>query len=280
MNINGYEIKDGILDLRDAPLTVIDDKAFTSCRSLREVYLPAGIEYIGNWAFAKCISLETVRFACDFRSGLFGRDVFKGCEALRSIEFADFDSITAQLLALCTNRLYYDHLLRSEDVSQRSWYEKWDICLATKLKSDDAEAKMSAALCGEEDISYDGIGSVDGEMPGEGADFVSKEAYNRSALCYMRLSSNRFISEHMRRMMEEHILSNSFSNGDESSFNAIFEECGGDLSYLQIYLDIVKPEKDMIMKMTAALPPSEVVARSYLIKKAGSGGDVFDDMML
>ncbi len=169
---NCYEIKDGILDLKDAPLSIIENKEFWSQRALRKVILPAGIEHIGDWAFAKCINLETVEFACDFRPGLFGRDVFKGCESLRSVAFAGMDETTALFLALCANRLPYDHLIRSEDVGQKSWYEKWDICLASKLKSDDAEAKMSAALCGEEDISYDGIGSVDGEMPGASADYV------------------------------------------------------------------------------------------------------------
>ena len=146
---------------------IIDNKAFWADRALREVTVQAGIRHIGDWAFAKCVNLERVTFEDDFRPGLFGRDVFKGCDKLAAVSFADTDDVTAHFLALCANRLGFDSLIRSDDVGQKSWYEKWDICLVTRIKSDDAEAKMSAALCGEEDISYDGIGSIDGEMSGK-----------------------------------------------------------------------------------------------------------------
>ena len=277
---NYCEIRDGILDLKDAPLRIIGNKEFWSQRALRKVIIPAGMEHIGDWAFAKCINLETVEIEDAFRPGLFGRDVFKGCESLRGISFAGMDETTALFLALCANRLPYDHLIRSEDVGEKSWYEKWDISLVAKLKSDDAEAKMSAALCGEEDISYDGIGSVDGEMPGESADYVSKEEYNKSALCYIRLAHDRYLSDEVRGLVEDHIRRNRFDNGGGSSFFAIFEECGSNISYLQTYLDITDPDKDAIAAMTAALSPSEVVARSYLIGHSSRHGSVLDDLML
>ena len=280
MNVNGYEVTDGVLDLRDTVVTVIDNKAFWAQRPIREVLMPVGITHIGDWAFAKCSNLEKISFADDFRPGLFGRDVFKGCDNLLSISFADTDDVTARFLALCANRLGFDRLIQSDDVGKKSWYEKWDICLATRIKSDDAEAKMSAALCGEEDISYDGIGSVDGEMPGEGADFVSKEAYNRSVLCYIRLSEDRYLDDDTRRLLTEHILENSFNKGTCSSFNAIFEECEGSLSYLRMYLDIVRPDRDTLFEMIEALGPSNVAARSYLIKESNSGSDPLADMML
>ncbi len=277
---NCYEIKDGILDLKDAPLSIIENKGFWSQRSLKKAVLPAGIEHVGDWAFAKCVNLEAVEFPCDFRPGLFGRDVFKGCESLRSVTFMGMDGATSLFLALCANRLLYDHLIRSEDVGQKSWYEKWDICLASRLKSDDAEAKMRAALCGEEDISYDGIGSVDGEMPGESADYVSKEEYNKSALCYIRLEHDVFLSDDTRDLIEDHVRKNRFGSGSGSSFYAIFEECGGNISYLETYLDIVKPDKDTLAAMTASLSPSEVVARSYLIGRSSDAVGGLDDLML
>ncbi len=260
--------------------SVIANKEYLSRRELRQVVIGQEIEHIGDWAFAKCTNLASVEFECDFRPGLFGRDVFKGCESLRTVAFADTDEMTSLFLALCANRLPYDHLIRSDDVGQKSWYEKWDICLETKLKSDDAEAKMSAALCGEEDISYDGIGSVDGEMPGESADFVSKEEYNKSALCYIRLSNDKYLSDQTRRLIEDHIRKNSFGNGNGSSFYAIFEECESDISYLKMYLDIVDPDKETLSEMTAALAPSEVVARSYLIGHSSDSGSGLDDLLL
>ena len=280
MNVNGYEVTDGVLDLSDTAVTVIDNKAFWAGRPIREVIMPAGITHIGDWAFSKCSNLEKVTFADDFRPGLFGRDVFKGCDNLLSISFPDMDDVTARFLALCANRLGFDRLIQSDDVGKKSWYEKWDICLATRIKSDDAEAKMSAALCGEEDISYDGIGSIDGEMPGEGADFVSKEAHNKSVLCYIRLENDRYLADETRALLEEHIINNRFGSTNGCSFSAIFEECDGNLEYLRIYLDTVKPGRETLSDMIASLGPLHVAARSYLIKESNIDSDPLADMML
>ena len=279
MDMNGYKVEDGVLDLSGSGLTRIDSKAFFNARQLRVVILPKEIEYIGDWAFAKCPNLEKVIFPSSHRPGLFGRDVFGGCGRLSSIEFDDMDESASRLLALCANRLSFDQLIRSDDVGKKSWYEKWDICLATRLKSDDAEAKMSAALCGEEDISYDGIGSVDGEMSGETGDFVQKEEYNRCALCYLRLSNDRYLSENTENIIKQYLFDNRLGAGSEGSFYSIFEECGSDLAFLRIYLDVIKPDKDTLKKMLNNLEPKDVFARSYLIDESNSMGNI-DDLML
>lgn len=279
MNINGYEVIDGVLDLSETSVKRIENKAFWSQKVIRKVILPAGIEYIGDWAFAKCSNLVKIVFGCDFRPGLFGRDVFKGCENLTSVEFANTDRVVSTLLALCANRLPYDHLLRSDDIGQKSWFDKWDICLATRIKSDDAEAKMSAALCGEEDISYDDIGSVDGEMSGETEDYLWKEACRKCSLCYIRLGNDRYLSSETRKLIEDHIFRNRFGEGDGYSFHTIFEE-GENISYLRLYLDIVKCDKQTLSDMINALSPRFVRAKSYLIEESGRTGNILDDLML
>ena len=279
MNIKGYEVHDGVLDLSGTGLTSIENKAFFFEKGIRAVILPSSIEYVGDWAFAKCPNLERVTFPCAHHSGMFGRDVFGGCGRLSLIEFEDMDESAARLLALCANRLSFDQLIRSDDLGSKSWYEKWDICLATRLKSDDAEAKMSAALCGEEDISYDGIGSVDGEMSGETGDFVLKEEYNRCALCYLRLSNDRYLSDNTRNIIEGYLIANRFGAGSEGSFYSIFEECGSDLSFLRIYLDTIKPNRDTLQDMIKTLETKDVYAKSYLIEESNGLGSI-DDLML
>lgn len=280
MNINGFEITDGVLDLVSTPQSVIESKAFLSARAIREVRFSQKVEHIGDWAFAKCRNLTAVTFAGPHRPGMFGRDVFSGCERLRYIGFAGMDEAVSTLLALCANMLGYDHLLRADDVGQKSWYEKWDIALASKLKSDDAEAKMSAALCGEEDISYDGIGSVDGELPGETGDYVLLQEYKKSALCYIRLKHDAYLSDHARGMIEEHIIENRFGIDTGNSFYAIFEECDGDTKFLEMYLDTVKPDRQTLQEMIQALPAKYVQARAYLIRKAGEGNSGLDALIL
>ncbi len=270
MNINGYEVNDGVLDLSGAGVTHIESKAFLSSKTMRTVILPKETDNLGDWAFAKCDNLMSVKFAGDFRPGLFGKDVFGGCGRLSSIEFADQDKATAALLALCANKLPYEHLLRADDVGQKSWYEKWDIGLTAKLKSDDAEAKMSAALCGEEDISYDGIGSVDGEMSGETGDYVQKEEFSKCSLCYIRLSNDKYLSDATRSVITEFIVSNRFGQKSGAAFYSIFEEGDNVLPYLRIYLDIVKPDKAALREMIAAIGQKDVYAVSYLIKESGT----------
>ena len=279
MIINGYEIKDGVLDLENETITIIEDKAFLSARPLRSVILPSSVEHIGDWAFSKCTNLLSVKFAGPHRPGLFGRNVFAGCEKLGRIEFSGSDPVTSKLLALCTNRLAYDHLLRSDDVGLESWYAKWDISLESVLRSDDAQARMSAALCGEEDISYDGIGSVDGEMPGETGDFVQKEEFRKCSLCYIRLSNDRYLREGTRKAIEDHIRSNRLGAGNGSAFYSVFEEGDDVLAYLRIYLDTVKPDARELKEMIAAVPTKDVYARSYLINESGPD-DPFGKLML
>ena len=82
----------------------IENKEFMSDKTIRQITLGPGATHIGDWAFAKCTNLETVSLAYDFRPGVFGRDVFKGCEKLLRVAFSDTDDETASLLALCANK--------------------------------------------------------------------------------------------------------------------------------------------------------------------------------
>lgn len=278
MNFGVYDIKDGILDLSKDAIYRIEDKQFLGNKQVRSVILPDTTEYVGNWAFAKCSNLEEVTFCGTFCPGLFGRNVFAGCEMLSYIRFADTDDTTARLAALSTNILDCDHLLRADDIGQKSWFEKWDISLVSLLKSDDEKNAIAAALCGEEDISYDGIGSVDGELPGESPDFVTKKAYEKCMLCYVRLECDRYISDETRSVINEHIMKNRLGYGCGSSFYSIFAADGSDLSYLKRYIDITNPEREEFTAMISALSPRDVYAMSYLIERSNALSG--DDLML
>lgn len=279
MNINGFEVSDGILDLTGIKGDVIEDKAFLSAKTVRSVKVPKGIVHIGDWAFAKCTHLASVVFEGEHSPGLFGKEVFSGCEMLRSISFAGMDDVTAGYLALCTNKLPFDHLLRSDDIGSKSWYEKWDICLVSTLKSDDEKLRMNAALCGEEDISYDGIGSVDGEMPGQSADYVIKEEFKKCSLSYFRLANDRYLTDDTRAVIERYISGKRWQEGSGSAFYSIFEEGDNALLYLRIYLDIVKPDRQTLLEMTGTVAPKDVYAISCLIKEAGKS-DTLDGLLL
>lgn len=270
-------MREEVLEVSDR---IIENKKYLSRKDIRKIKICRGVEHIGDWAFAKCSNLTEVVFSDGFRPGLFGKDVFTGCEKLKRISFRDTDDETAVLMAVCANKMYYDHLLRADDIGQRSWYEKWDICLISLLKSDDANARMSAALCGEEDISYDGIGSVDGELPGETDDYVRKEEFRKCSLCYLRIINDSYLADITRKAVGNHIRDNSLGNRNGAAFYSMFEEPDSVLRYIGIYLDIIKPDRDMVMKMIAEVPAGNVMASSYLIKEADRKSDILSELLL
>ena len=270
-------MNEDIFEVRDS---IIENKAFLSRKDIRKVKICHGAVHIGDWAFAKCTNLKDVVFEDDFRPGMFGKNVFTGCDSLKSIAFHSMEEVTGKLLAVCVNKMYYDHLLRADDVGQKSWYGKWDISLLSQLKTGDAEARMSAALCGEEDISYDGIGSVDGELPGETDDYVRKEEFRKCSLCYLRLENDLYLLEDTRTAIEEHLLDNALGSRNGAAFYSLFDDSDNTLAYMRIYLDTIKPDREMIMKMIEEVPSANVIAKSYLIRESEKKGDTLSDMLL
>ena len=61
----------------------IADMAFYSMSSVRSLVLPEGLEEIGEFAFAKCVQLESVKIPTTLKTMATG--VFYGCEKLKDI---------------------------------------------------------------------------------------------------------------------------------------------------------------------------------------------------
>lgn len=284
--ICGSEGSDPVLDLTGAPdITVIDRKVFLSCKGLKKVFLPAGIRLLDEWAFSKCSNLKTVRLEGAYAPGILGKGVFKGCERLSSIRFAGMDEDTVHLLALCANLLENEHLLRADDVGSASWYEKWDLYLLSVLATDDAEGSSRVALCGEEDISYDGVGMVDGEMPGETEEYVRQAARNKCMLCFKRLKYSARLSEVARERIGDYLRARRFGSDRPFAWQTLTEDLEGDPEYFRMYLDIVRPNPEEMDEMIRSLNSTRVQARAFLIGEAAKrgstgGGDVFDDLFL
>lgn len=283
-SIVGYEDMGSVLDIQDkTDVETVGKKAFLGCKSLKKVFLPGSIKSLADWSFSKCNNLKSVRIDLPVMSGLFGRGVFEGCEHLKEISFKDAHKDLSVLLAANVNRLPNEHLLRSEDLGQQGWYEKWDIALMALLNTDDAEGSINTLVCGEEDISTDGIGSVDGEMPGETDDFVKRAAKNKCYLCFLRLMHDSFLKEDKRAMFENYIRARGFGNPKDFAWVTLKEDCEGEVDYYKLYLSIVKPSKDDIKGMVADLSSSQVQAKAFLINEAAGNvneSSALDDLML
>lgn len=281
--LSGYEGGDAVLDLSGyGNLTTIDRKAFLSCKILRKLILPASIDSIGDWAFSKCTNLQSVNFVRATGDNMFGKGVFEGCDNLTEISFADSDKGMARLLALTTNRMSNDYLLRSSDLGKKTWYDKWDISLMSVLKLDSNNLEADFATGGEEDLPFVGVGMVDGEMPDEGVDFFKGIEKNKCLLAYIRLMYDANLSDGMREFLCEFIRDRAFGCSPAYAFNTLNEECGGDIEYYKIYMDVVKPDKDTINRMAQSLNATLIQAKAFLIEQAAGGEEssFFDDMML
>jgi len=280
LTVTGFEGMDAVLDLSDfSNIREIGRKAFLFCKSLKRVTLPESIEIVGEWAFSKCSNLKSIKINKAFSGNIFGRSVFEGCESLEKIEFLNSDEGLSKLHALTANMLLNDHLLRGDDLGEDSWYEKWDIYFLSVLMADEKDANINAVVCGEEDISYDGLGSIDGEMSGETGDFVKDFAKNKCLLCYRRLLYDKKLSQDTRDKINSYIRERAFKTETAYSWITLKENCAAQQEYYKIYLDIVKPDKNTLEEMIEDLGSTQVQIKAFLIGEASSslGGDSFFD---
>lgn len=243
----------------------IKSKSNMGDASVSEIVIPKEVTQIGEWAFSKCKNLTKVVFKGEYTPHLLAKGVFEGSDNLKSIEFANLGCDEAYLLAAAVCKLKVSHLLRSDDVGEKSWFDKWDLALKIVLESNDEKFDAANALCGEEDISYDNIGSIDGEMPGVGVDYLNEAAYNKSLLCYLRLTYDKFLDDSGREIIYSYIKKHAFGTKDAYSWLTLKEKCRDDLSYYRIYLEVVKPLNDEMRRMIEDLPQNAVAAKSFLI---------------
>lgn len=263
------------------PVTSIARKAFLNCRGLREAYVPESVTAIGDWAFSQCIHLKKAVIG-----GLpvFERGAFEGSERLEQIFLSNAsDEGLAKLLGATVFRLPAEYLLKDSEIGKKSWYEKWDLALSSFLARDDHEGLVDHALCGEEDISYDSIGTVDGEMPGQNIQYLREVEKNKCFLCMLRLSYDSFLQESDRKRYEVYITERTIGTPSESSWLLLKEDYSDDPEIFEKYLDIVEPSSEMVDMMLANMGDSMAQVKALLIKRNASDnktGSFFDDLSL
>ena len=88
MSLTVYTVREGT--------RVICDEAFSWCRSLKTLNLPAGLTSIGNNAFYYCTSLETLNLPAGLKS--IGANPFRGCDKLKLSNHSSHFKIQDDLL--------------------------------------------------------------------------------------------------------------------------------------------------------------------------------------
>lgn len=219
--------------IRGIPVRVIGRKAFLSKKNLRKVEAPESVTVVGDWAFAYCDSLHTVRFDPPQGSGSgttvteslnFGRSVFMECSSLRYLYLGDQKESTAALLAAAVTAAEAPYLLDAAEAGNREWLEKWDARMLAILDSADNEGYSRQVLCGEEDY-----GSTD---------LSAYESARRKAkvrLILLRLLYPDGLREEHRCRMETYLREHTAGCGQEETWQVILREHGEERDYYRLF---------------------------------------------
>jgi len=243
----------------------IGRKAFLGCKGLKEVKLSNQVENIDDWGFSQCIHLVRVEALGEKLS--FGKNVFEGCNRLEAIEINGGGEDTARLLAAAVCRLPAAYLLTDNDKGSDEWFKRFDLCLKAFLDRDDFEGYSDRALCGEEDISYDGIGSVDGELLGESESYLREVGKNKAGLVLLRLKYCKAAEEDTIERLKSYVNQHAFGTKNPSAWNAIKEDYKNDTEYLKLYLDVTNPTAETIGLMLENMGSDMAQAKAFLIKR-------------
>ncbi|MCR4960064.1 MAG: leucine-rich repeat domain-containing protein [Lachnospiraceae bacterium] len=263
-------------------VTAVERKAFLGIKGLRSVTVPESVNSIGDWAFAQCIHLREVSIG-GAGAGKLGKGVFEGCTRLESLHFdSNVDADSDVMAAMTVHRLEAEYLLRDPDLGTENWYRKWDLALANLLARDDMEGYSDRALCGEEDISYDGIGSVDGELPGESASYIIEQNKNKCYLCLVRLMNAGFLDKDTGTLFKKYLKRHAKGCGNESAWLTVKEDFKDNIEYLKLFIDVTEPDSDAIKDMIADAG-NLAELKAYLIGLNADNAGVegfFDDLLL
>ncbi len=174
-------------------------------------------------------------------------------------------------------------ILRADDIGDSFWYEKWDISLMSMLGTDDSEGVKGLAMGGEEDISYDGVASVDGEMSVTDNSHMLSIAKNKCALCFLRLKYDAHLSRSNRDRIMSYIRERAYGSKNDYAWRYIRDDCDDKTDYTDIYMSVVDPDRETILKMIEDPDTRKVQLKAMLIAKARAETDAvsaLDDMML
>ena len=263
------------------PVTCIGKKAFLGCKGLREVDMPESVTEIEDWAFSQCAHLRKITIPAlfdrtqgnDFK---LGRRVFEGCVSLSQIcRQKDDNGAISYLCAALVSRLPAEYLLWDDEIGSKHWYEKWDLALSGFILRKDNEGYTDTVLCGEEDISYDGIGSVDGEMLGETYEYVKSVCKNKSYLCLLRLVNDEMLDATSRDIYSQYIRVHKRGVGNEAAWLTLTEDIGDELEYYKVYASVAESEADELSEMIAQMGEDKAQAKAYLISQSDKN-DVVD----
>lgn len=269
----------------------IGKKAFMGLKNLKEVSLPGTVKVLEDWCFAQCTHLS--HFAIrqfpeekwqDENNISFERGVFEGCNSMESIclGYEEVDD-KALLLGAATYRLSAPYLFQDPELGKMPWFENWDKSLLQFLNSKDDEGSADRVLCGEEDISYDGIGSVDGELLSDGMDYVEETIMRKCYLCFLRLHASENLKVEYQEQFVAYLRERGKGSQTELAWKVLKDSFGDKIEYFKLYQDYGLLEIEKIDEMLEDMGEMYAEAKAFLIglkQESSDPSNFFDALLL
>lgn len=276
------------------PVTAVDRKAFLSKKNLREIRLPAGVQSIGDWAFAYCSNLERVTISGECSS--LGKSLFLDCERLECISgicrsgeetaegrqgdvtqqtdriSAAWSRETGRLLAAAVTRLEAYYLLEPASVGSPEWLRRWDARLEAVMNAEDQEGYSKQVLCGEEDY-----GSTDLNA------FLQAKRQKKVRLAMLRLLCSEGLSPGARQRLADYLTAHTQGCESEESWQVLLAEGEAHPEYVQLFLLLGCVTREnigvMLGQMREDQPQMRAAFLRYQQEKLGYG-DFFAELSL
>lgn len=209
--------------IEGVPVAGIGKKAFLSRKNLRRVFLPDGLEEIGDWAFAYCGALKEAVLPCG--EVRFGRAVFMECGSLERLTGTHAQG---ELLAAAVTALDAYYLLDLQAAGSREWLAKWDSRLMAVMQTPETEGYSRQVLCGEEDY-----GSTDL------AAYTSGRRRQKVRLAFLRLLYPEALPDGNREALEAYLRGHARGSAQgEEAWRVVLEEHGNDRAYYALYAEL------------------------------------------
>lgn len=218
----------------EKPVVSIEKKAFLSCKTIRELYLPDTIEELGDWAFAHMEQLRIITVPHHALSR--GKELFLGCKRLKEIRLHGTAEETAlyaseglgRMLAMAVTVLHDYFLFEPDEVGSDAWVRRWDEKLLALVELDDLDGFEELWTCGEEDYE------------GKDYDIKSYPVEKRKMklrIVYFRLLHPYKLSEQVSDALKEYLRRHTKGTETPEAWDIIKEEHGEELNYYKIFAE-------------------------------------------
>lgn len=262
--------------IEELPVAVIGKKAFLSHKKIKKIILPESIREIGDWAFARCSSLESMIMP---KPAYLGRGLFLECGKLKEIHFLKGNEHIEEqpkeslpfLFAAVPVMLDAEYLFVPEEAGTEQWLQKWDARMLTLLRKNDQEGYTKVILCGEEDY---------GNSP---EDYAREKRKAKVRLAFLRLLHPYRLSENIEKELQEYLVSHTKGCDTEEAWEVLLMEHGEEADYFQLFARLGCVTEENFQDILGDIKEGYAEMKAFFIRyKEEHIGyrDIFEDFIL